>query len=69
MEYNGKKDTLEIFNETWKVNHHGSLPKKSTINNNSFSMNNTNNINRNNNKNKPIGYVSFNRNGGHHGQL
>ena len=68
MQYNGKKDTLEIFNETWKINHHGKLPKKSTIDNNSFSMNNpSNNFRSSNNQNKPIGYNNINRKSGLNG--
>ena len=69
MEYNGRKDALEIFNDTWKVNHHGNLPKKSQIHNNTMSTNNYNQRNGSNNQHKPIGYVSLNRNGNHNGQL
>ena len=69
MEYNGKKDTLEIFNDTWKVNHHGSLPSEKKINQNEmpFKVNKPNTGIRPNNQNKPIGYNNMNRNSGFHG--
>lgn len=70
MQYNGKKDTLEIFNDTWKVNHHGSLPSKRETNKNNMPFK-TNNPNSNfrgpNNQNKPIGYNNINRKSGLNG--
>ena len=70
MEYNGRKDTLEMFNETWKVNHHGSLPSEKKINQNEmpFKVNKpSNNFRAPNNPNKPIGYNNINRNSDYHG--
>ncbi len=70
MEYNGKKDTLEIFNEVWKVNHHGKLPseKKNQQQTMPFKVNKPiNNFKAPNNQNKPIGYNNINRNSGFHG--
>ena len=69
MEYNGRKDTLEIFNDTWKVNHHGVLPSEKKINKNDmpFKVNKPNTEIKFNNQNKPIGYNNINRNSGFHG--
>ncbi len=65
MEYNGKKDTLEIFNDTWKVNHHGVLPSEKKINKNGIIQKDTYKVN--NNQSKPIGYQGFNKRSGLNG--
>ena len=69
MQYNGKKDTLEIFNDTWKVNHQGNIPNSKMTNKSEigFKVNKPSTGMINGRNNKPIGYNNINRNGGYHG--
>ena len=68
MQYQGRKDTLEIFNDTWRVNHKGNVPSERKINNKndmSFKVNRPNNTitPQNNNINRPMGYNNNRKSG------